>query len=194
MFCHLFDPTVLANEEKHSLKSTCKKEPQCIRLKLCRSLDLSTQDLLPGFEHLLSGEGSFFKQEVSQLPKTSPPEGNTCVRGLGKAVLAHHQLPWQTYILFVYLWVGSMPVTHLSLLKVPWWWQVGCSPVKKPVTTHRCGEDWKPAQFVASWQRYNVTAQEERPQLIWERPTAEIPAEGLPWGCWGKMFPESSSV
>lgn len=93
MFWDLFDPTVFANEEKHSLKSMCKEEPECIKPKLNRSLHLSTQDLLPSFDHLLSGEGSFLKQEVSQVRKTPPPEGNTSVRGLGKAVLAHHQLP-----------------------------------------------------------------------------------------------------
>lgn len=93
MFWHLFDPTVFANEGKLSVKSIGKKEPECKKLELSRSLDVSTQNLLPCFEYLLSGESSFLKQEVSQLPKTPPPEGNTCVRGLGKTVLAHHQLP-----------------------------------------------------------------------------------------------------
>lgn len=139
MFWHLFDPTVFANEEKHPVKSTCNKEPECIKLELNRSLNLSTQDLFPCFEYLLSGKGSFLKQEESQLPKTPPPEGNTCVRGLGKAVLAQSSAAMRNLHAFCVMffwskalpWGGYMPVTHPSLLKGLWWWQVGWSTDKK---------------------------------------------------------------
>lgn len=78
-------------------------------------LRLSTQDLLPCFEYLLSGECSFLKQEVSQLSKTPTPEANMC-KGAGQGSAC----------------TSSAAVTNLPSFCVPLRWVCACHSSQPP--------------------------------------------------------------